>query len=157
MPGVDRSRRRVEVTGQQSNHSVKARLARLHTSITQPDQRIHVRSDRTRDAVRQKQRRLSPSQVRELIVAYGNAVPINTLATQFQIHRSTVLDHVSRASTRRRYPALRPSDVEEAAELYRAGQALRTIGVLFGVHASTVGQYLIRAGLQLRDCQGRER
>ena len=106
---------------------------------------------------RRQQRRLSQDQVAELIASYGVGVPINDLAVQFQVHRSTVFDHVHRAGTRRRYPALAPLDVEKAAELYRAGQSLRAIGIHFGVHASTVGQYLVRAGIKLHDCQGRER
>ena len=106
---------------------------------------------------RRRQRRLSQDQVAELIASYRVGVLINDLAVQFQIHRSTVLDHVNRAGTRRRYPALEPPEVEEAAQLYRAGQSLRVIGIHFGVHASTVGQYLVRSGIRLRDCQGRER
>jgi DNA-binding CsgD family transcriptional regulator len=102
-----------------------------------------------------RQRRLSPEQVDELIASYQVGVPINDLAAQFEIHRSTVLDHVNRAGTRRRYPALEVRDVEEAAELYRTGQSLRNIGIHFGIHASTVRQYLVRAGIKLRDCQGR--
>jgi DNA-binding CsgD family transcriptional regulator len=99
---------------------------------------------------------MSPKRVHELIAAYKTGVPINELARQFEIHRSTVLAHVNRAGTRRRYPALGRPEVKEAAELYQSGQSLRTIGVRFGVHASTVGQYLVRAGIKLRDCQGRE-
>ena len=152
----------MEVTGQQSNHSVKARLERLHLWNTHSDQGVFRAQNTTEsdfDAIqtRRKQRRLLLEQVNELIAAYRAGVPINDLAAQFEIHRSTVLDHVNRAGTRRRYPALGLRDVEEAAELYRTGQSLRTIGIHFGVHASTVRQYLVRAGNTLRDCQGRAR
>jgi hypothetical protein len=88
--------------------------------------------------------------------SYRVGAPVNDLADRFEIHRSTVLDHVNRAGATRRYPALGLREVEEAAELYRTGQSLRTIGIHFAVHASTVGQYLVRAGIKLRDCQGRE-
>jgi hypothetical protein len=50
-------------------------------------------------------------QVLELNAAYRAGVPINALAVQLQIHRSTVLDHVTRTGTRRRYPALVPVEI----------------------------------------------
>jgi transposase len=152
----------VEVTGQQSNHSVKARLERLLQWNTRSDQGVFhsqntTESDSGAIQTRRKQRRLPLEQVNELVVGYQAGVSINELARQFEIHRSTVLDHVNRAGTKRRYPALGPPEVTEAAELYRAGQSLRAIGIHFGVHASTVGRYLTQAGIKLRDYQGRER
>ena len=152
----------VEVTGQQSNLSVKARLNRLHEWITHSEQVVRALkgiTDRPPGAssLRRRQHRISPKQVHELIAAYKMGVPINELARQFVIHRSTVLDHVNRAGTKRRYPALGRLEVEEASQLYRAGKSLREVGKHFGVHASTVGQYLVRAGIKLRDCQGRGR
>jgi DNA invertase Pin-like site-specific DNA recombinase len=151
-----------EVTGQQSNHSVKARLERLHLWNTRSDQGV-LRSQNTAESdsaaipTRRKQRRLPLEQVHELIAGYEAGVPINTLAAPFEIHRSTVLDHVTRTGTHRRYPALDRRQLGQAVQLYRAGRSLRHIGIRFGVHASTVGRYLTQAGLKLRDCQGRER
>jgi DNA invertase Pin-like site-specific DNA recombinase len=150
----------VEVTGQQSNHSVRARLERLRLWNSRSDQgvlRLQNTTESDSDAIqtRRKQRRLPVEQVRSLIAAYRAGVPINTLAAQFEIHRSTVLDHVTRTRTPRRYPALNQRQLGQAVQLYRAGRSLRDIGISFGVHASTVGRYLTQAGVKLRDCQGR--
>jgi site-specific DNA recombinase len=141
----------VDLLGAYSNHSEQGeRLRGLLKMVPSGPPEAVPRTIR-------RQRRLSQEQVHELIDSYRLGICVNDLAAQFEIHRSTVFDHVNRAGIRRRYPAIGPREVEEAAELYRTGQSLRAIGIHFGVHASTVGQYLVRAGIKLRDCQGRER
>ena len=66
----------VEVTGQQSNQSVKDGLARLHTWVTPPDQVVLPlkrvpKSSPAPLSLRRRQRRLSPEQVKELIASYA--------------------------------------------------------------------------------------
>ena len=102
-------------------------------------------------------RRLEPAKVVELIRAYDEGVPVNDLAAQFNLHRSTVLEHLNRAAPKRRYPAMDQAQVEEAAQLYQAGKSLRDVGIHFGVHASTVSRNLTGAGVPLRDCHRRDR
>jgi len=94
--------------------------------------------------------------VESLVVSYGMGTPINELAKDFEIHRSTVLDHLNRSPARRRYPALDSHGVEVAERLYRAGLSLREVGAALSVHASSVRQALIRAGVPTRDAHGRE-
>ena len=146
----------MEVTGQQSNHSVKARLDRLH-GWAGVDQVVRAR-DETREpscavpsAPRRRQRRLEPERVKDLIAAYSGGVAVDELARQFAVHRSTVLDHLNRSNARRRYPALDEGGVKEAVQLYRSGVSLRGIGTRLGVHASTVRLTLLRVGVRTRD------
>jgi DNA invertase Pin-like site-specific DNA recombinase len=102
-------------------------------------------------------RRLEPAKVVELIRAYSEGVPVNDLAAQFNLHRSTVLEHLNRAAPKRRNPAMDQAQVEEAARLYRGGKSLRDVGIHFGVHASTVSRNLTGTGVTMRDCHGRDR
>ena len=100
-------RQRVEVTGQQSNLSVKARLDRLHRWAAGVDQVVHSRREpadakNTTSPGRRRQRCLSDDQVHSLVEAYEAGVAINELAAEFHVHRTTVLDHVKRAGTKRR-------------------------------------------------------
>jgi hypothetical protein len=143
----------VEVTGQQSNQ-VKGRLDPLHKSLITCDQgacaaEALLAAPTTAPPRRRRQRRLSVAQVRNLVHAYETGVSINRLAADFEVHRSTVLDHVHRAGTRRRYLALDGHQVQEAAHLRRLGKSFSDIGNDLGVPASTVRQYLSRAGLTL--------
>jgi len=147
----------VEVMGQLSNQDRRLRIRQLH-AVMQEQCLSNPLEMSTGDCVpRRKQHRLSAAQVAELVLAYQSGVSLHSLATQFQVHRSTVLDHLNRAGTQRRYPALAPAQVELAARFYQGGQSLREVGVHLGVHASTVRNALRRAGVQMRDCQGRAR
>jgi IS30 family transposase len=93
--------------------------------------------------------------VAELTSACESGAAINDLAEQFEIHRSTVLEHLNRSEPRRRrYPALDESEVEVAVQLYATGLSLRNVGIALGVHASTVRLSLRRAGVPLRQRNG---
>ena len=89
-----------------------------------------------------------------LLGSYERGTPVNMLADEFRIHRSTVPDHVNRSTARRRYPALDDGGVQTAEQLYRTGLSLRDVGLVLKVHASTVRSVLLRAGVLLREQHG---
>jgi DNA invertase Pin-like site-specific DNA recombinase len=154
-----KSHNSVEVSGQQSNPAVRARLRRIQGCLTDTDQEIRElgscpgTSSRT-SRPRKRQRRLSSEQVQTLVAAYGAGIAVNELALHFKVHRATVLDHLNRSGSKRRYPALDQNQVAEAARLYRSGKSFRDVGIAFGVHASTVRHHLLRAGLEPRSRNG---
>jgi DNA-binding CsgD family transcriptional regulator len=148
----------VEVTRQLSNHNIRSAIGRLYASVQEICTFDRSKLVADKPTPRRLQRRLSPSQVAELIRAYQSGTTLNGLAEHFRIHRSTVLNHLNRANTpRRRYPALKPDEIDEAAHLYESGKSLREVGLSFDVHASTVRAALLRRRIKMRDCQGRER
>ena len=103
------------------------------------------------------QRRLAAEELDALLGSYERGTPVNTLADEFRIHRSKVLDHVNRSPARRRYPALDDKGVQTAKQLYHAGLSLRDVGLTLEVHASTVRAKLLSVGVPMRDQQGRSR
>jgi DNA invertase Pin-like site-specific DNA recombinase len=101
--------------------------------------------------------RLYPEEIQRLIADYRSGVKVKELAIRYQISRNTVIEHVKQAGgVRHRYPALLPAEIAVAVQLYQSGQSLVTVGKHFGINASTVRSALLRAGLEMRDCQGRE-
>jgi len=98
-----------------------------------------------------------PEELEALLGGYERGAPINELADQFAIHRSTVLDHLNRSFARRRYPVLDDKGVEVAKRLYGSGLSLRDVGTALEVHASTVRSALLNAGVQMRDRHRRSR
>ena len=91
----------VEVSGRYSNHADQKKGIR---EVLQCDV-FGVPKTKTRTS-RRPQRRLSPDELEALFESYERGAPVNVLAEEFSIHRSTVLDHLNRSTARRRYPEL---------------------------------------------------
>jgi len=106
---------------------------------------------------RRAQRRLTDQQLKELLTGYEQGRPIDELAAQFGIHRSTVLDHLNRSHAPRRYPALDEDRIKLAIERYQDGLSLRDVGITLGVHASTIRQALLQNRIPIRDQHRQER
>lgn len=106
----------------------------------------------------QQQTRLPKSLVHELVSGYlaGRLVP--SLATQFDINRDTVYEHLYRAGvTPNRTNKLGPTEVTKATALYRSGLSLAVVGEQFGVDAKTIRAALVNAGVAIRPRRGRPR
>ena len=132
-------RRPDEGRGQHSNPQVDARIG-------QPTRQ------------RQRQRRLSPADAAELVTAYEAGSTIRELASQFGVHRTTVLAHVERSGVPRHSTKglWDQTTLAAAIQLYEQGQSLESIGDRLGVHADTVAARLRRAGRELRARPGWE-
>jgi transposase len=109
----------------------------------------------------QVQRRLGSCKgirrARRLVADYRTGSKVRNLANHYRISRSTVLEHITQAGVRKHYAALIPAEIAEAAQLYRSGRSLTAVGEHFGVNASTVRSALQKGGVEMRDCQWRER
>ena len=72
------------------------------TPVEKTNTRSEINSTQGGSRPRQKQRRLNETEVRELVEAYVAGATIAGLAKQWNIHRTTVMDHLDRAGIKRR-------------------------------------------------------
>jgi hypothetical protein len=80
-------------------------------------------------------------------------VPIDELASVFDIHRTTVMTHLDRAGVERR-AGLIDRNLNEARRLYESGSSLAGVAEHFGVDAETVRRSFRTAGISLRPRRG---
>lgn len=137
----------MELLGSYSNTKDLARLQRL---LRLPADRKPSKASKPK----QRQTRLRPEQVDELVRLYEEGRQLVDLAEQFKIHRRTVAKHLQARGLDLRYPSLCPDDVTKAAELYASGLSLAAVGERFGVNASTIRNALLRAGFTTRPRSG---
>jgi uncharacterized protein (DUF433 family) len=137
----------VELLGSYSNPDILARLERILAG--QNKDRASARTVRSR----QTQRRLGPEEVADLVSEYATGRTIGDLATDFGIHRTTVLAHLERQGVKRRSGII-TGNLPVATLLYEQGWSLMKIGEHFGVDGETVRQALRKAGVPLRARNG---
>jgi DNA-directed RNA polymerase specialized sigma24 family protein len=103
---------------------------------------------------RQAQHRLREAAVEELVAEYLAGSTAHELASQFGVHRNTVLGILERRGVPRRYQRLSPEQLDLACALYRDGLSLTKVGIRLGRPAETVRQALMRAGVEIRPKNG---
>ena len=103
------------------------------------------------------QRRLSTSNIADLIAAYDAGATISQLAAEFGIHRTTVGALLDRRQVprHRERTAWDSGTLEKAAELYASGLSLADVADQFGIDAQTVANRFRRAGVAVRPRRGR--
>jgi DNA-directed RNA polymerase specialized sigma24 family protein len=99
---------------------------------------------------RRFRRALEPNEIAGLVEAYRAGTSIKDLTIQFEINRTTVLDHLRQQDVRRRRPALNPNQLAEVCRLYETGLTSAEIAPLFAVSADSVLRALHRAGIEVR-------
>lgn len=115
------------------------------------DSRGPVRENSSRS-----QTRLSASNREELLVGYAEGVPVQELATRFNVHRATVREIARRAGHPSRQPELSDDKRAEAARLYKEGLTLAQVGELLGISDEAVRSAVIALGGMIR-ARGRRR
>ena len=102
------------------------------------------------------QRRLSPTDIDDLVEAYKAGATISQLAVEFGIHRTTVAGHLDRRGLPRQSErtAWDEQILTRAAELYATGFSLADVADQFGIDAQTVANRLRRAGVAVRHRRG---
>jgi hypothetical protein len=141
----------VEVSGQLSNQITFSRIMRLHGLLGQQERRSRVKPVTPRHSAK----RLSKSEVTDLVAGYQAGATAPELAKRFGIARTTVLITLEREGVPRRYRRMTSADTVEAARLYRSGQSLSVVGQHFQVNPSTILNHLRQAGVPIRDTHGR--
>lgn len=99
-----------------------------------------------------RQRRLTAPEVEALGELYSAGAAIAELARRFEIHRTTVVEHITRLGLpyEPRKPKLAGSDLELAVDRYRRGDVVRDIAASFQVHPQTLRRALMRAAQDTR-------
>jgi len=84
---------------------------------------------------------------------HARGVPIDELASVFDIHRTTVTTHLERAGVDRRSGVI-DRHLTEARYLYESGSSLARVADRFGVDGETVRRAFKNAGISLRPRRG---
>lgn len=102
------------------------------------------------------QRRLSPTDVDDLIAAHRAGTTISQLAADRTIHRTTVAAHLDRHEAPRHHDRTAGDDdiLKKAAEMDAAGRSLADVANRFGVDGQTVANRFRRAGVPVRARRG---
>jgi predicted DNA-binding protein (UPF0251 family) len=138
----------VGLLGGYSNPDIVARLERILAG-----QKANPASARTVRSARQRQRRLSPDEVLELIRLRETDTEIEVLAEQFGIHRTTVMALLQRSGVpgrRTGHQDLSTVRLAAAGQLYATGATLAAVGEQFGVSRSYLRDALPEAGFAIR-------
>lgn len=100
-----------------------------------------------------RQRRLSPSEVDELVAAYQVGEKVADLAARFGIGRTTVKPHLRRRGVAGRpYRQVHGELLDRARALYAQGWSLRAIEAELGIGREAIRSALSHAGVRLRRC-----
>jgi DNA invertase Pin-like site-specific DNA recombinase len=102
-------------------------------------------------------RRLSPTELQQVIELYRLGLSTYKLARQFGTNRHTITGHLRRGGVAlRSRHKLTPHLIEQAKQLYADGASLAVIGTQFGLSPTTIGTALTKAGVRLRDAHSRQ-
>ena len=102
------------------------------------------------------QRRLSPTDIDDLIAVYQGGATISQLAADFGVHRTTVGEHLDREGVPRHSERIAwdESTLRNAAELYATGLSLADVANRYEIDAQTVANRFRRAGVPVRPRRG---
>lgn len=98
----------------------------------------------------QSQTRLSASNRAELLVGYAEGVPVQELATRFNVHRATVREIARRAGHPSRAPEHSQQLRGEAARLYAEGLTLSQVALQLEIGEDAVRSAVVTNGGTIR-------
>ena len=97
------------------------------------------------------QRRLTDTEIDDLVARYEARSTIEILASKFGVHRTTVMDHLRRRAVPRRTPRkLTDQMVADSAHRYSSGETLAGVAEQLGIAPSTITRELRLAGIPIR-------
>ena len=101
-------------------------------------------------------RRLSPTQIDQLVSLYSQGATTDALAGKYGLHRTTVMTYLERSGVARRGHARKMTDdaVAVAARRYELGRSLAAVASGFGIHQRTLARELRAAGVTIRARNG---
>lgn len=125
-----------EVLALLAKHEMRSVLEQI---IGRPDDDQHVPA---KQQPRQKQLRLTPDQVADLLGRYTDGTSVLALAKEYGVHRTTVMAILERESIPRRAAtrSMTDDDVARAAAQYASGHSLAVVASAFGVSTRTVAR-----------------
>lgn len=106
--------------------------------------------------IRQRQRRLTEFQVKQMAARYHEGATGYELAKEFGIRRATVSERLKKAGVSMRFQPPGNELIDSMVGLYVSGLSLAEVGARTGTSPGTVRRHLLIAGVQMRD-SGRKR
>ncbi len=102
------------------------------------------------------QRRLPQVEIKQVIQQDRAGDSIKTLAGRFEVHRTTVMTHLTQTGIVRRRVVRKMTDqsVAVAAAHYPTGASLAVVASAFGVHERTLAREFRQAGVSVRPRRG---
>jgi predicted transcriptional regulator len=97
---------------------------------------------RLNGSIRQRQRRLTGTQVAEMAAKYKAGATVYELAAEFGCHRATVAERLKKAGIAMRLQSPGTVDIQSMEILYESGLSCPEIGRQIGYAANTVRNYL---------------
>jgi uncharacterized protein (DUF433 family) len=134
----------VDLLGRYSKRTSWTKRLRRLAEATVGDERDTVRKQRATITT------LPAARVAELVDGYRAGATVNELAARFEIHQTTVTQHLCRKGVSMRRRGLDGPQLEYAVRLYQQGMSLARVGAHLDVHAETVRQALRARGIQMR-------
>jgi hypothetical protein len=102
------------------------------------------------------QRRLSPTDIDDLIDEYREGATVSQLAARYRVHRTTITAHLDRHHIPRhsKRTAWGDDELRTAAEQYATGRSLSDVAVEYGLDPQTIANRFRRAGIPIRPRRG---
>jgi hypothetical protein len=91
--------------------------------------------------------------VDKLLAAYEAGTPIDRVASDFGVHRTTVLNAAKHAGIERHWNVI-DRHLEEARSLYESGLSMKKVGEHFGVSMDSVRNAFLKHGIPIRPRNG---
>jgi DNA-directed RNA polymerase specialized sigma24 family protein len=107
--------------------------------------------------IRQRQRRLTELQVKQMAARYHEGATVYELAKEFGIRRATVSERLKKAGVSMWFQPPGNELIDSMVGLYQSGLSLAEVGDRVGTSPGTVHRYLRIHGVQMRDSHGRKR
>jgi lambda repressor-like predicted transcriptional regulator len=104
--------------------------------------------------IRQRQRRLTDTQVAEMAAKYEEGATVYELAAEYGCHRATVAERLKKAGISMRLQSPTPEEVNSMANLVASGLSFLAVGKQLGFCANTVRTCLYELQIVPRDMHG---
>ncbi len=103
-------------------------------------------------ATPQRQRRLTPKEVDDLVASYATGLNLAQIAAASGINRETALLHLQRRGvpSRAKVRILNEATLDAAVSRYVDGEAMTTLCADLGINPTTLRRELTEAGVPLR-------
>ena len=106
--------------------------------------------DKEARLIRQRQKRLTSEEERQVISQYRACATVSELADIFNCHRTTISACLKRHHIQMRRTPLAKPQIDEAVQLYESGLSLEKVGKQIGVDAETIRQRLRERFVSIR-------
>jgi len=107
--------------------------------------------------IRQRQRRLTEDQVKQMAARYHEGAAVYELAKEFGIRRATVSERLKKAGVSMRCQPPRSELINSMVGLYESGLSLAEVGARTRTSPGTVRRYIRIRGVQMRNSHGQNR